>query len=52
MNGVVEAPLGFGHTAFDRFSQDKGANYLALAALAEEPGTGLTTWIASEVTIA
>jgi anaerobic selenocysteine-containing dehydrogenase len=52
MTGVVSAPLGFGHTAFDGFSQDKGANYLSLLALAEEPGTGLSTWIASEVTIA
>lgn len=52
MNGVVAAPLGFGHTAFDQFSQNKGANYLSLLALAKEPGTGLTTWIASEVTLA
>ncbi len=52
MTGVVAAPLGFGHTAFDVFSKDKGANYLSLMALAEEPGTGMSTWIASEVKIA
>jgi anaerobic selenocysteine-containing dehydrogenase len=52
MTGVVSAPLGFGHTAFDVFSQDKGANYLALMTVAEEPGTGMSTWIAAEVTIA
>jgi anaerobic selenocysteine-containing dehydrogenase len=52
MTGVVSAPLGFGHTAFDIFSKGKGANYLSLMALAEEPGTGLSTWIASEVKIA
>jgi len=52
MDGVVTMPLGFGHTAFDQFSRGKGANALGLMPLAEEPGTGLSTWIASEVTIA
>jgi len=52
INGVVAVPLGFGHTAFDHFSRGKGANSLSLMPLAEEPGTGLSTWIASEVTIA
>lgn len=52
MTGMVSAPLGFGHTAFDYFSQDKGANYLSLMAVAEEPGSGMSMWIASEVKIA
>jgi len=52
MTGVVSAPLGFGHTAFDLFSKDKGANYLSLMALAEEPGSGMSVWTASEVKIA
>ena len=52
MTGVVSAPLGYGHTAFDIFSKGKGANYLGLMTVAEEPGTGLSTWTASEVKIA
>ena len=52
MTGVVAAPLGFGHTAFDIFSQDKGANYLSLMAVSEEPGSGMSVWTASEVKIA
>lgn len=52
MTGVVSAPLGFGHTAFDIFSKGKGANYLSLMALAEEPGTGMSVWTAAEVKIA
>jgi anaerobic selenocysteine-containing dehydrogenase len=52
MTGVVSAPLGFGHTAFDQYSKGKGANYLSLMALAEEPGTGLSVWTAAEVKIA
>jgi len=52
MTGVVSAPLGFGHTAFDIFSKGKGANYLSLMAVAEEPGSGMSVWTASEVKIA
>ena len=52
MNGAIAVPLGFGHTAFDRFSQDKGDNFLSLMPLTAEPGTGLATWLVSEVTIA
>ncbi len=52
MPGVVSAPLGFGHTAFDVFSKGKGANYLSLMAVTEEPGSGMSTWTASEVKIA
>ena len=52
MTGMVSAPLGFGHTAFDYFSQGKGANYLSLMTVAEEPGSGMSMWIASEVKIA
>jgi anaerobic selenocysteine-containing dehydrogenase len=52
MTGVVSAPLGFGHTAFDIFSKDKGANYLSLMSLTEEPGTGMSMWAAAEVKIA
>ncbi|EHJ47284.1 molybdopterin oxidoreductase [Solidesulfovibrio carbinoliphilus subsp. oakridgensis] len=52
MTGVVAAPLGYGHTAFDIFSKGKGANYLSLMAVAEEPGTGMSVWTAAEVKIA
>ena len=52
MPGMVSAPLGFGHTAFDYYSQGKGANYLSLAAVVEEAGSGLSMWIAPEVKIA
>ncbi len=52
MTGMVAAPLGYGHTAFDMFSKDKGANYLSLMAIAEEPGTGMSVWTAPEVKIA
>ncbi len=52
MTGVVSAPLGFGHTAFDIFSKGKGANYLSLMAVVEEPGSGLSTWTAADVKIA
>jgi len=52
MTGVVSAPLGFGHTAFDIFSKGKGANYLALLPVTEEPGTGMSMWAAAEVKIA
>jgi anaerobic selenocysteine-containing dehydrogenase len=44
MPGVVCLPAGLGHTAFDEFSQDKGANTAMLAAPALEPGTGLYVW--------
>ena len=52
MTGVVSAPLGFGHSAFDVFSKGKGANYLSLLSVVEEPGTGLSTWAAADVKIA
>jgi len=43
-SGVVAASFGFGHTAFDEFSQNKGENVMALVAASVEPETGLTVW--------
>jgi anaerobic selenocysteine-containing dehydrogenase len=36
--------LGFGHTAPDAFSRNKGANLFELLQAAEEPGSGLMVW--------
>ena len=44
MNGVVAACIGYGHTALDAFSQNKGANVMELLSASVEPVTGLTVW--------
>lgn len=44
MPNTVALPLGLGHTAFDEFSQNKGANIMNLTSVSEEPGTGLCVW--------
>ena len=43
-NDTVAATIGFGHTAFDEFSKDKGANVMALLEAAPEPVTNVATW--------
>lgn len=48
---VVGVYLGFGHTALDEFSQNKGANVAELFAATVEPGTGLSVWNQTGVTI-
>ncbi|MCL1939988.1 MAG: molybdopterin-dependent oxidoreductase [Desulfovibrionaceae bacterium] len=44
MNDTVAACLGFGRTALDEFSQNKGANVMELMTATAEPGTGLSVW--------
>ena len=52
MPGVVAAPLGFGHTAWDKFATGRGDNVCKAFSVSEEPGTGLSTWAAVAVKIA
>ena len=44
MTGVVSVTAGLGHTEFDRFSINKGANILNLTHVHIEAGTGLPIW--------
>lgn len=41
---TVAMSAGLGHTAFDQFSQNKGANIMTLSSVTQEPATGLTVW--------
>ena len=52
MTGVLAVPMGFGHTAFDDFSKNKGQNVLAVMTATEEPATGVSAWSGSKVKIA
>jgi len=49
---VVVAPLGFGHTAWDKFSRDKGDNINNVLTVRTEPGSELSVWADSRVRIA
>ncbi len=51
MTNVVSMLVGLGHTEFDRFSMNKGANILTLAHVEREAGTGLPIWSDSDVNI-
>lgn len=42
--GVVYMPLGFGHTAYDEFARDKGANPNSIIQAAKDPLSGLPLW--------
>jgi anaerobic selenocysteine-containing dehydrogenase len=44
MPGVVYMPFGFGHTAYDEFSRDKGANPNNIISADKEPLTGYPVW--------
>ncbi len=44
MDDTVAVCLGYGHTALDEFSQNKGANVMDLLSASPEPETGLTVW--------
>ncbi len=44
VTGAVGVCLGYGHTALDEFSRNKGANVLELLSAEAEPETGLTVW--------
>jgi anaerobic selenocysteine-containing dehydrogenase len=48
---AVGVPLGFGHTALDAFSRNKGANAAELFTAAPEAGTGFTLWNQIDVSI-
>ncbi len=52
MDGVVAAPLGFGHTAWDKFAQNKGDNVSKVLTVASEPGVAAPFWAGSMVKIA
>ncbi|MDR2076279.1 MAG: molybdopterin-dependent oxidoreductase, partial [Desulfovibrio sp.] len=43
-DNVLALCLGYGHTAFDGFSRDKGANAMELLRATAEYETGLTVW--------
>lgn len=51
MNNTVAVSLGFGHTALDEFSRNKGANVMELLKAAPEPETGLTVWSKTGVNV-
>ncbi|MDR0339162.1 MAG: molybdopterin-dependent oxidoreductase [Desulfovibrio sp.] len=51
MNDTVAVCLGFGHTALDEFSQNKGANVMELLTAAPEPETGLNAWSQAGVAV-
>lgn len=52
MTGVVAAPLGFGHTAWDEFSKGKGDNINKVLSVSTEPGSGMAVWTGSYVSVA
>ncbi|WP_035250411.1 menaquinone reductase molybdopterin-binding-like subunit QrcB [Desulfocurvus vexinensis] len=52
MTGVVAAPLGFGHTAWDEYSRGLGDNAYKVLAAADDPETGLSVWSDTRVNIA
>jgi len=49
---TVVAPIGFGRTAWDKYSNGKGDNTYKVISYTGEPGTGLTVWTGSRVKIA
>ncbi|MDR2051367.1 MAG: molybdopterin-dependent oxidoreductase [Deltaproteobacteria bacterium] len=48
---AVGVPMGFGHTALDVFSRNKGANATELFTATPEAGTGFTLWNQIDVSI-
>jgi anaerobic selenocysteine-containing dehydrogenase len=52
MPGVVEAPLGFGRSAWDVYTQGKGDNICKILSVTIEPDTGEAVWSGSKVKIA
>jgi len=52
MPGVVAAPLGLGRTAWDPYTKGKGDNVCKILAVSAEPGTGLSVWAGSAVSVA
>lgn len=52
MDNAVLAPLGFGHSAWDMFSKDKGDNVYKLLQISETGEQGLIQWSDTRVKIA
>ena len=50
-SGAVSAIFGLGRTAFDAYSQNKGANVMSLQKAVQEPESGLAVWSQSAVTV-
>ncbi|MFP4072287.1 MAG: menaquinone reductase molybdopterin-binding-like subunit QrcB [Desulfovibrionales bacterium] len=51
MSDVVAAPLGFGRSAWDVYSRDKGENVYQLMTVKSEPGTGMMVFADTRVKI-
>lgn len=51
MNDAVAVCLGYGHTALDEFSRNKGANVMEIMTAAPEPETGLSVWADTGVSV-
>lgn len=51
MPGFVYVPLGFGHTGYSDFHQDKGANPNAIVAGPKDPLSGMPVWWRTPVKI-
>jgi anaerobic selenocysteine-containing dehydrogenase len=51
MPGIVYMPMGFGHTAYDEFIRDKGANPNAIIHAGKDPLSGQPAWWATPVKI-
>ncbi len=49
---AISLAAGLGHTAFDQFSKDKGANVVTLSSVSREPGTNLPVWGTADVNAA
>lgn len=49
---TVGVYMGFGHSALDDFSKNKGANVAELFTVTAEPSTGLSVWSVNSVSIA
>ncbi len=49
--GVVFAPTGLGHTAFDSYIADKGVNVNKILVVQQEELTGLASWWGTGVKI-
>ena len=51
MPGVVAMPRGLGHTAYDEFIHDKGANPNDIIHAGKDPLSGQPVWWATPVKI-
>jgi anaerobic selenocysteine-containing dehydrogenase len=51
MPGVIYMPLGFGHSAYDDFSEGKGVNPNEIIQVRKDPLSGQPIWWATNVTL-